>query len=152
VNGPALYNDLGYEEWFLNGNRHREDGPAIIMPTGRYWMVHGKSHRLDGPAIMLKDGTEHWYLNGILHREDGPALIDRLGNRIWYRYGRIHRLDGPASEWSNGNTDWCINHKSCTTAVKKWLRRHKITLPMNEEAQTLFVLTFVSKYGIPTQE
>jgi hypothetical protein len=30
-------------QWFLNGKRHREDGPAIEYVNGdKYWLINGK--------------------------------------------------------------------------------------------------------------
>jgi hypothetical protein len=42
-NGPAIWQPRGSMEWWINGNRHRSDGPAIINPV---------------------DKTEAWWLNG----------------------------------------------------------------------------------------
>ena len=55
----------GSKEWFLNGNRHREDGPAIEYASGsKQWLLNGKYHREDGPAVEYANGTKKWYLNG----------------------------------------------------------------------------------------
>ena len=55
----------GTKEWFLNGKRHREDGPAYEHPNGaKQWWLNGKLHREDGPAIEHSDGTKQWFLNG----------------------------------------------------------------------------------------
>jgi len=55
----------GTKEWFLNGKRHREDGPAHIERDGtKYWFLNGKLHREDGPAIERSDGTKQWWLEG----------------------------------------------------------------------------------------
>ena len=52
-------------EWYLNGQRHREDGPAIEYPNGtKYWYLNGQRHREDGPAIEFTNGSKYWYLNG----------------------------------------------------------------------------------------
>lgn len=33
----------GTKRWYLNGEFHREDGPAIIYPDGDYrWYIHGQ--------------------------------------------------------------------------------------------------------------
>ena len=55
----------GTERWYLNGKRHREDGPATIHTNGtEQWWQHGKRHREDGPAILLKyKNTKYWYIN-----------------------------------------------------------------------------------------
>ena len=45
-------NDGGTKEWFLNGKRHREDGPAVEYANGyKSWYINGELHREDGPAI-----------------------------------------------------------------------------------------------------
>lgn len=64
VNGPAVENTTtGRREYWLNGDRHREDGPAVERP-GR---------------------IEYWRCN-LLHRDDGPAVITPA-NEFWYRLG-----------------------------------------------------------------
>ena len=58
-------NNYGDRYWYLNGNLHREDGPAIENADGtRFWYLNGKCHREDGPAIEYADGTREWWLNG----------------------------------------------------------------------------------------
>jgi len=55
----------GTKYWWLNGQRHREDGPAIEHADGtEHWYLHGKFHREDGPAVEYPDGRKYWYLNG----------------------------------------------------------------------------------------
>jgi hypothetical protein len=55
----------GGKEWFLNGERHREDGPAIEHSNGyKAWYLNDNLHREDGPAIECPDGSKYWYLNG----------------------------------------------------------------------------------------
>ena len=61
----------GSKHWYLNGKRHREDGPAIEYASGnKIWYLNGKCHREDGPAIEWVDGTKYWYLNGELLTEE----------------------------------------------------------------------------------
>jgi hypothetical protein len=51
--------------WYLNGERHREDGPAVEWANGhKSWWLNGKHHREDGPAIEWANGDKFWYLNG----------------------------------------------------------------------------------------
>jgi hypothetical protein len=80
----------GSRYWYLNGQYHREDGPALELDDGssKYWYLNGKRHRDDGPAVELDDGTKFWYLNGKLHREDGPAMEWRDGSRYWFLKGQ----------------------------------------------------------------
>lgn len=55
----------GTKEWFLNGERHREDGPAIELPGGaKKWFLNGKRHREDGPAVEYSNRDREWWLNG----------------------------------------------------------------------------------------
>ena len=75
----------GTKLWWLNGQRHREDGPAVEFPNGtKYWYLNGKSHREDGPAVEYPSGTKFWYINGQRHREDGPAVEYANGTKIWW--------------------------------------------------------------------
>src|ERR1700691_4077197 len=61
--GIVKYHD-GSIEYYLNGELHRENGPAIIYPNGSiYYYLNGKSHREDGPAAIWNDGTIFYYLN-----------------------------------------------------------------------------------------
>ena len=54
----------GHKHWYLNGKRHREDGPAVDSASGsKYWFLNDKRHREDGPAIEHTDGSKSWYLN-----------------------------------------------------------------------------------------
>ena len=57
-----VYND-GVKEWYLNGERHREDGPAVDFANGyKTWWINGQRHREDGPAIEYANGIKKWYL------------------------------------------------------------------------------------------
>jgi hypothetical protein len=58
--------DDGSKYWYLNDQRHREDGPAEEYPNGtKKWFLNGKLHREDGPATEYQNGTKKWYLNGV---------------------------------------------------------------------------------------
>ena len=77
------------------------------------WYINGKRHRKDGPAIEYSDGSKHWFLNGDLHREDGPA-VDFAAHKSWYLNGKRHRKDGPAIEYANGYKSWYLNGERLT--------------------------------------
>ena len=64
---PTLtINKYGDRYWYLNGKRHREDGPAIELTTGtKYWYLNDKRHREDGPACERANGDKEWWLNGV---------------------------------------------------------------------------------------
>jgi hypothetical protein len=63
--------DNGSRCWYLNGEIHRENGPAVESYDGsRYWCLNGKQHREDGPAIEYSDGRRWWYLNDVEYTEE----------------------------------------------------------------------------------
>jgi hypothetical protein len=90
----------------LNGQLHREDGPAVELSDGsKCWYRNGQLHRDCGPAIEYPDGYKAWCQNGQYHRSseaDGPAIEHIDGTKYWYRNGQLHREDGPAIEYSDG--------------------------------------------------
>tara|TARA_R110000868_G_scaffold99024_4_gene272661 strand:- start:18914 stop:19240 length:327 start_codon:yes stop_codon:yes gene_type:complete len=80
--------EFGTKKWYLNGELHREDGPAIEWFDGeKEWYLNGKLHRVDGHAIEWSNGTKEWFLNDLRHREDGPAFESFNGNKYWYYHG-----------------------------------------------------------------
>ena len=61
----------GGRHWYLNGKRHREDGPAVEWANGdREWYRNGKWHREDGPAIEWTNDYREWWLNDIEYTEE----------------------------------------------------------------------------------
>ena len=129
--------------WYLNGKRHREDGPDIEYTVkvddggSKFWYLNGELHREDGPAIEWYHGFKEWWLNNKRHREDGPAVEDSDGYKFWYLNGELHREDGPAGEWSNGNKYWYLNgnlHREDGPAIEYadgekswWLKGENVT-------------------------
>tara|TARA_R110000744_G_scaffold224810_1_gene343316 strand:- start:1932 stop:2225 length:294 start_codon:yes stop_codon:yes gene_type:complete len=78
----VTYED-GFEEWRLDGELHREDGPAIEYVNGdKGWYLNGWPHREDGPAIEYADGNKQWWLNGV--RTDPEAVVD-----LWLMRGKF---------------------------------------------------------------
>ena len=66
---------------------HRLDGPAIKTSTGEDWYVDGKRHRVDGPAADYTNGDKYWLMYGNLHRVDGPAIEYSNGSKEWWLDG-----------------------------------------------------------------
>jgi hypothetical protein len=86
----------GTKEWFINGEKHRDDGPAVEWPNGaREWWRRGLRHRDDGPAIEKPDGYKAWYRDGVRHRENGPAVEYADGGTAWWHSGLLLRQAGP---------------------------------------------------------
>lgn len=73
----------GTKHWYLDGKRHREDGPAVESISGaKFWYLDGKLHREDGPAIEHGDGTtSYWYNN-----EKFPSIKN---NAEWARHLKL---------------------------------------------------------------
>ena len=88
----------------MNYNRKEIDNDGTV----RYYL-NGELHRIDGPAIEWANGDKYWYINGQHHRLDGPAIEWADGSKTWWINGKRHRIDGPAVEFSNGNKSWYIN-------------------------------------------
>ena len=85
-----------------------------VNKEGKYWYLNGNLHREDGPAIEYSNGDNEWYLNGKRHREDGPAIELNNVGKFWYLNGKRHREDGPAIEYSNGDKYWYLNGENLT--------------------------------------
>lgn len=77
----------------------------------RYWYLDGRRHREDGPAVEYFNGQTEWFKNGKRHRENGPAIEWIDGSKCWYRNDQYHREDGPAVEYLNGPKEWWLNGK-----------------------------------------
>jgi len=75
--------EFGIKSWWLNGKRHRIDGPAIECPNGsKKWYLNGKLHRIDGPAIEYSNGYKEWWLNNKEVKEEdvidfNPKITER---------------------------------------------------------------------------
>ena len=96
------------QEWYVNGERHRTDGPAgfilfINMPGSHNQSIHG-----------TLNWRKHWNLNGVDHREDGPSHITSKGYISYSVNGQLHRTDGPAVIDENGQVSWCLNGETVT--------------------------------------
>ena len=65
--------------YWLNGKRHREDGPAVIRADGTvgYW-IHGLRHREDGPAIIRANGTVEYWVNGKLIHSETLKTVEEI--------------------------------------------------------------------------
>jgi hypothetical protein len=81
-------------EWFFNGKRHREDGPAVEYSNGdKVYYINGKRHREDGPAVEFSDGDKEYYINGKCHREDGPAIEYSDGTKEYWINGKYYSYE-----------------------------------------------------------
>jgi len=94
----------------------QKNKPTRIDSDGnKYWEnANGERHREDGPAVEWINGSKHWNINGQLHREDGPAIERFDGTKSWWINGKRHREDGPARVWASGTKEWWIDGKKQT--------------------------------------
>jgi hypothetical protein len=75
-------NIFGSKVWQLNGEYHREDGPAFEKKNGyKSWWLNGQRHRTDGPAVVNHDGEKEWWLNGYYFEEE-QWLTKVLFNKV----------------------------------------------------------------------
>jgi hypothetical protein len=97
-----IYHPDRAEEWYLDGELHREGKPAVITEhvyDGRYrgrteyWFRLGRLHREDGPAVYSEDHTDGWRA-----RDPSPLY------RAWYRNGQLQR-----QEWYDRNLGTWVN-------------------------------------------
>lgn len=105
--GPAIHRPGEYEAWFINGVRHRVDGPAVVTASHEVWWRYGERHRLDGPASQVLDkasldeedgnGREWWVDGAEVEPADGSAVLDDM-----YDAGRIDRLQLVLAAWRPG--------------------------------------------------
>lgn len=61
------------------------------------YYLDGKRHRVDGPAVEHSNGTKLYYLDDNLHRVDGPAEIIMYDGKIirlakWINGEKINEL------------------------------------------------------------
>jgi hypothetical protein len=106
------------KEYYLNGELHRLDGPAIEYVNGdkEYWLNNVRIKKEDlsinkWPKCTINGlGNKEWMNEkGEYHREDGPAIEWPGGNKYWYINNKLHREDGPAIEFVNGTKEWYRN-------------------------------------------
>ena len=84
-------------EWYnLEGQLHREDGPAFEWPDGsKEWYINGKLHREDGPAIEDTNGTKKWWLNGEkLTEKKFNKMIKKINDTTNSCNDKIVEIDG----------------------------------------------------------
>lgn len=82
---------------------------VVTEEDTRWFNLEGELHREDGPAIEYKDGSKYYYIKGKRHREDGPAIVYENGDKVYYMNDKLHREDGPAMEYADGDKVYYID-------------------------------------------
>jgi len=63
---PYFVEGQNFYPWFPPGRNYILG--SISYDNGiKNWIVNGQNHREDGPAIIHSDGSKAWYLNGIIY-------------------------------------------------------------------------------------
>lgn len=93
---------------------------TIAFNGKQEWWLNGELHRLDGPAVIWPDGGQEWWQYGKLHRTDGPAYITAAGDQGWYVHDR--NITDQIEAWmeTKGIT-WPWDEETQTEFVLTWL-------------------------------
>ena len=68
-------------------NIDSDNGFRLLKYGTKVCKVNGQLHREDGPAVEYTNGDKMWYFNDRLHREDGPAVEYANGKKSWWING-----------------------------------------------------------------
>ena len=80
----------GYTEWWYQGKLHNENGPAITNKHGyEAYYINGIRHRIDGPAMIKTDdrGTEYWLYGKQISQEVFEKRTKGLYNKVKHLLG-----------------------------------------------------------------
>ena len=93
-NGPAVIGD-DIKKWYLHGKQHREGAPAVTKEGSIYqeWWLNDEIERPDGPAMVWSCGRKEWYRKSMIHREDGPAVEWPDGSITWFFWHNVLAFD-----------------------------------------------------------
>jgi len=84
-------------EYYIENKLHNENSSAVNRSWGdTEWYYNGKKHRDDGPAVCIGDifgpRSFRYYKHGLKHRLDGPAVIDHISSNCikyeWWENGK----------------------------------------------------------------
>ena len=77
----------------LNGELHRENGPAIEYINGdKYYYKNNKPHRLGGPAVEYSNGAKQYFIEGKKYSEEQfLTTIEKMKRSL---VGTTIELDG----------------------------------------------------------
>jgi hypothetical protein len=74
-----IFDTFGNEYWYNEEQElHRENEPAVVYIGGaKMYFVNGRKHREDGPAIDFKNIKE-WYIDGVQYSEEEFLRIVKM--------------------------------------------------------------------------
>lgn len=72
---PARVTSDGAEEWYQNGEKHRDNGPAYVKGETKFWLNHGKLHRLNGPSVEGPNNYKEYHINGQRYENEYEFML-----------------------------------------------------------------------------
>jgi hypothetical protein len=108
-NKPSIEYENGNEEYWINGQRHRNpmEGPAVKYEIKDFYFLGGNQCFLN----IQENGTREIYIfKGLLKKfylysnsnfDSIPSIIYPNGDKEWWSNGLRHRLEGPAVIYGN---------------------------------------------------
>ncbi len=118
---PAIIKSDGYRAWYVEGlldspwdDNKSCRAPAVIEANGnKHWYSYGQRHRDDGPAI-IENGVEYWYSYGQLHREFGkPAVVytNGMDKQYWINGIKLnYKVEGSSRVVDDSDSTIVINN------------------------------------------
>jgi hypothetical protein len=83
-----------------------------VYPSGdKFWYLNGKRHREDGPAIEYADGDKYWYLNG--QRLTEEEFNERMAPEVGMTIDEMEKVLGRKVNMLN------LEHKWLKTLLKR---------------------------------
>jgi hypothetical protein len=149
----AIGNDRSDKLWHKNNVLHREDDlPAAIRSDGTYeWWYNGLRHRNNGPAYIEPNGSRYFYENGLRHRNnDLPAVEEHDGTLIWYTNGKLHREYKPAIMNADYEYIWIENDIEIKRKTVRY-DSYKLFLPENYQIYSIPLSQIPEQQIVETQ-
>ena len=132
-NNPAIVLNCGSIFWLNNGLLHRDnDKPAIEyvgdLGTRQEFFIYGERHRENDPAIIenyRNDKKIHYFKKNKYHNENGPAFNGKIGD-IYYLEGNEYTEDNHYKELKERRINDLYNSMESKFSNKVKVKRSKI--------------------------
>lgn len=87
--GPAIEWPDDAFAWCLNNNYHRIGGPALVANGCQEWWQNGQRHNEDGPAFIGALGWTRWFHQGEWLDRDEEQFCKELKEMIFRTFGKM---------------------------------------------------------------
>jgi hypothetical protein len=94
-----------------NQKNYMKNGRYILKNGSEEWYKDGERHREDGPSTTLSNGYREWRINGDIYNDNGPSVIYSDGTREWRIYPPKIKLDTIFWWWDSYESDVLNSHK-----------------------------------------